>query len=151
LLEEQLKSANITVEKKLAPDLPPVMVVSNQIQQVLLNLIINSMEAMPSGGKITIETVPVRVRQSDGNLRIGEGSRPREGVQIVLSDTGLGIPESQRDRIFEPFVSTKENGTGLGLSVSYGIISAHGGTLTLLNSEGNGASFRIMLPEEESI
>lgn len=132
LLEPQFEKAGITVVRKLGSHLPMVMVVVNQIQQVLLNLLINSIEAMVAGGEIYVETSPSIA-----------------GVVIILEDNGPGIPASEREHIFEPFVSTKENGTGLGLAVSSGIVNAHGGTLTLENGWGKGARFRITLPEEE--
>jgi signal transduction histidine kinase len=113
--------------------MPNILVVSSQIQQVILNLMLNSIEAMPNGGEVIIN--------------VGYG---KEGVEIVLTDTGCGILDSERERIFEPFVSTKEDGTGLGLSVSYGIIQAHGGTIELLPDRDQGASFRIIIPTGES-
>ncbi len=73
------------------------------------------------------------------------------GVEIIIRDTGPGVPIGERERIFEPFISTKNNGTGLGLSVSYGIIQAHGGTLSLVSDDQIGACFRIMLPEEKTV
>lgn len=141
LMEPQFQKNNIIIHCKFAPKLPLVMAVANQIQQVLLNLLINSVEAMPGGGEITITTAygPQGQRGKDTQ---------RPGVQILISDTGVGIPESEREQIFEPFISTKENGTGLGLAVSYGIVVAHGGTITLVDRPGPGACFRIILPEE---
>lgn len=104
------------------------MVVGDQLQQVLLNLVINAMEAMPEGGELCIETM------SGGDY-----------IEIMVEDTGLGIPYELREKIFEPFVSTKEGGTGLGLAVSYGILSAHGGSLELIDGR-KGACFCIRIP-----
>jgi signal transduction histidine kinase len=87
------------------------------------------MEAMPEGGEIFIET-----------------HHRKTGIEIIIEDTGPGVQPGDRERIFEPFVSTKESGTGLGLTVSYGIITAHGGSLDLLTGRGKGACFRIILP-----
>ncbi|HEX7972928.1 MAG TPA: response regulator [Anaerolineales bacterium] len=144
LLEPQLANSSVTVHTRLASHLPSGMVVANQIQQVLINLIINSMEAMPQGGEIFIETA--RIHSANGkkpSAKTGDAA----GVQIIIEDTGPGIPESERESIFEPFISTKENGTGLGLAVSYGIVLAHGGSLSLMEGRGKGACFRITLPE----
>jgi two-component system, NtrC family, sensor kinase len=131
LVERQLADNKIDTIVKLSRTLPNVLIVRDQIQQVLLNLILNSLEAMPEGGIITIETTC-----SDSR------------VDIFIEDTGPGVPQGQREHLFEPFISTKENGTGLGLAVSYGIIAAHGGRLDLAAGRGSGACFRISLPVE---
>ncbi len=128
LLERELERHHIQIHTRLSSRLGKPMVVRDQIQQVLLNLILNAMEAMPEGGDIYIET---RHRKS--------------GIEIIVEDSGPGIEPGDTDRIFEPFVSTKENGTGLGLTVSYGIITAHGGSLELISGRGKGACFRILL------
>jgi len=103
------------------------------MHQVLLNLILNAQDAMPEGGEIRIQT--------------GEDNGV---VHIDISDTGLGIPEEIRDKIFEPFFSTKkrEKGTGLGLSISYGIIKAHNGDILVKSKEKEGTTFTIKLPVE---
>lgn len=147
LMEKQLEQGKVSVQTEFAADLPRVMLVANQFQQVLINLILNAMEAMPDGGRITIQTARCETgsRNTGSLVLAGRGSRP--AVEITITDTGPGIQELDRDRVFEPFYSTKDSGTGLGLAVSYGIVSAHGGTLTLVNSTV-GASFRITLPEE---
>jgi signal transduction histidine kinase/CheY-like chemotaxis protein len=141
LVETQLKKEGIKIKTDLSPDLPSAMIVGNQIQQVLLNLIVNSMEAMPDGGEVMIITRPLQ--KSDF-----ASQKSMKGIEILVQDTGPGISEADRDWIFEPFMSTKEHGTGLGLSISYGIISAHGGSLALIEGDGRGACFRIELPEE---
>jgi len=142
LLSPQLSKSAILVHYKLMPDLPPVMAVDDQIKQVLINLILNSMEAMPRGGEIFIST------SAGSDEYIADDTLPA-GVEIIIRDTGPGIPESEKDKIFEPFVSSKEHGTGLGLTVSYGIITAHGGRLDLINCGPQGACFRIVLPYGE--
>jgi signal transduction histidine kinase len=103
--------------------------VADQIQQVLLNLVLNAMEAMPGGGTLTLQT-----------------DTWQEGIEVVIEDTGPGISKEQRERIFEPLFSSKNNGTGLGLAISYGIMSAHGGSLDLISGKGKGACFRMSLP-----
>ena len=133
LLDSQLRKNHIQVHTRFVEDMPNVLVVSSQIQQVILNLLLNSIEAMPDGGEVFIDV-----------------GHSKEGVEIVLVDTGGGILDGERERIFEPFVSTKDDGTGLGLSVSYGIVQAHGGTIELLPDRDKGASFRIVLPTGEN-
>ncbi len=139
LLEQQLTDHQVTAHSSLSPQLPLVMAVSDQLQQVILNLLLNAVEAMPDGGSIQIET-------STNPTNPGE-------VEALFQDTGPGIPPSQRKHLFEPFVSTKEHGTGLGLTVSYGIITAHGGSLDLVDrpkfNTHRGACFRVTLPIAE--
>jgi signal transduction histidine kinase len=132
LLTPQLERRGIRVTTTISPRLPPVMAVSSQIQQVFLNLILNAYDAMPEGGELKITA-----------------RRREEMVEILFQDTGPGVPPEYRERIFEPFVSTKKGGLGLGLSVSCGIIEAHGGNLDLLSEMGPGACFRVMLPAKE--
>jgi signal transduction histidine kinase/DNA-binding response OmpR family regulator len=139
LVDHQLQRSNVQILSQLDQNLPVVMVVASQIQQVLLNLILNSMEAMPNGGMITIQTR----QSSSGSDRSGQAY-----VEILVADTGPGISPESRERLFEPFVSTKETGTGLGLAVSYGILQAHGGAIDLVSEKTPGACFRIQLPVE---
>ncbi|MGE5221854.1 MAG: response regulator, partial [Omnitrophica WOR_2 bacterium] len=129
LVKPQFDQRHIETHLRLGRNLPQVLVVSDQIQQVLLNLLLNAMEALPEGGQIYIET-----------------RKNEDTIEVMIEDSGCGISESQREHIFEPFVSTKEGGTGLGLAVSYGIIAAHGGSLELTQGRGQGACFRILLP-----
>lgn len=129
LLSPQLERRQIRVTTSLPAKLPPVLAVRSQIQQVFLNLILNAYDAMPEGG----------------DLRIA-ARRQKDMVEVTFQDTGPGVPPEYRERIFEPFVSTKKGGLGLGLSVSCGIIEAHGGSLDLLPEAGPGACFRVLLP-----
>ena len=129
LTSQQLSQRGIQITTDLSDSLPPIYAVSGQVQQIFFNLILNSLDAMPSGGE----------------LRIRARSLER-GIELNFSDTGPGIPEDRRNNIFEPFFSTKEGGTGLGLTVSYNIVTAHGGTLDLVNQDKPGASFRLFLP-----
>jgi two-component system NtrC family sensor kinase len=128
LLSPQLAGRKIHVSTNFSSKLPQIMAVNSQIEQVFINLVLNAYDAMPNGGELRI------------------GARPaKDMVEITFHDSGTGVPEDIRNKIFEPFVSTKEGGTGLGLSVSYGIVSAHGGNLDLIPSEA-GACFRVTLP-----
>jgi two-component system NtrC family sensor kinase len=138
LLAKQFEEVGIKVETRLAKGLPLMYLVRNQIQQVFFNVLLNAMEAMPEGG-----TVFVRTEGSNGS------------VVILIEDTGPGVPEETRQKLFEPFVSSKPRGTGLGLSVSYSIVDAHAGTIELLaedvaGSSGQGAIFRVTLPIMEA-
>ncbi len=129
LLSPQLEARQIRVSTNFPSKLPVVLAVGSQLEQVFINLVLNAYDAMPEGGELHISTKFVK-----------------DVVEVVFQDTGRGVPEEIRSKIFEPFVSTKEGGTGLGLSVSYGIIAAHGGNLDLISERGPGACFRITLP-----
>ncbi|MDK1027981.1 MAG: response regulator [Anaerolineae bacterium] len=129
LLAQQLDKQKISVSVNLAKRLPEVFVVDNQIQQVFINLILNSTDAMPDGGELGIIAKPVK-----------------DGIEILIQDNGPGIPDESLPHIFEPFFSTKEGGTGLGLTVSYNIITAHAGTLEIISDNGPGTCFRLFLP-----
>jgi signal transduction histidine kinase/CheY-like chemotaxis protein len=133
LLEKQLSDHKISTHLSLESQLPLVMAVGDQIQQVFLNLILNAIEAMPDGGELFISSKTLHI--------IDENE-----VEFLIEDTGPGVTTDDRMHIFEPFISTKEEGTGLGLAVSYGIISAHGGNIELLDKQRRGACFRITLP-----
>ena len=129
LTKKQLSERGIRINLDLPKRLPPVTLVGSQIQQVFINLILNSFDAMQSGGAIDIR-----------------GRALRNGVEIFFQDSGPGIPGEMQSDVFEPFYSTKEGGTGLGLTVSYNIVTAHGGTLELIPDRGKGACFRVFLP-----
>ncbi len=129
LTSQQLSQRNIQITTNLPESLPSIYAVSGQIQQIFFNLILNAMDAMPTGGE----------------LKIGARARDR-GIELTFADTGSGIPEDQRNNIFEPFFSTKDGGTGLGLTVSYNIVTAHGGTLDIVDRDEPGVCFRLFLP-----
>lgn len=129
LMSKQLEKQDIQVQVDVPENLPAVIAVGSQIQQVLLNLLLNSFDAMPDGGEIQVRA-----------------HAARGGVEILVQDSGPGIPDERLPHIFEPFFSTKDGGTGLGLTVSYNIVTAHGGTLELVSNNGPGACFRVYLP-----
>jgi signal transduction histidine kinase len=129
LTSQQLSQRRISVKATLPESLPMIFAVSSQIQQIFFNLILNSLDAMSEGGELKISARALE-----------------NGVEITFHDSGPGIPESHRNDIFEPFFSTKEGGTGLGLTVSYNIVTAHGGKLDLVNGHEPGACFRLFLP-----
>lgn len=113
----------------------PVWGNKNQIQQIVLNLCNNAMDAMPGGGTLTVSTD-----------RVAFGGRP--AGQLTVADTGTGMPEAIRSKIFEPFFTTKEvgRGTGLGLSLVHEIVHDHNGDIDLTSAEGAGTSFRVRIP-----
>jgi two-component system, NtrC family, sensor kinase len=129
LMSKQLTEAGVQVTLDYHGTLPSITAVPSQLQQVFINLILNAADAMPAGGELKISARALH-----------------EGIQIFFEDRGKGIPIEKQVNIFEPFFSTKDGGTGLGLTVSYNIITAHGGVLEYLPERGPGACFRIFLP-----
>jgi two-component system NtrC family sensor kinase len=131
LVEHQLTHAHIQLRRELAPGLPLVRGNENRLQQVFFNLVLNARDAMPSGGWLAIAS---RVQGTD--------------VIVEVRDTGEGISREHLKRIYDPFFTTKGlgRGTGLGLSVSYGIVREHGGTITVESSPGKGTTFEVCLP-----
>lgn len=128
LVAQRAAAQNVSIETQFTSGLSFIAVDTEQIKQLLLNLAINALQAMPQGGRLVFRT------RADGKNQI-----------IEVEDTGGGIDPSARQRIFDPFFTTKEKGTGLGLSVAYRIASAHGGSLTLADEE-RGAKFILNLP-----
>ncbi len=136
----------ITFSFDLDPELPQLSADPNQLQQVIMNLCVNARDAMGSGGRISVST-----HQVSGDTIVRLGADPaRRYACIKVADTGCGMPPHVRARIFEPFFTTKQNagGTGLGLSVVYGIILNHRGFLEVESVEGAGSTFLIYLPIE---
>jgi two-component system NtrC family sensor kinase len=133
VMEKQMRESNIQVETSFNPDIPEIMASTNQMRQVMLNILKNAKEAMPKGGTLTVRT-----------------NREDNRVLIHIQDTGMGVPEENRDKIFEAFFTTKQKvkGVGLGLSVCYGIIKDHGGDIKVESEEGKGTTFIISLPIE---
>jgi signal transduction histidine kinase len=119
------------VIKALQTDLPAVLGSNNRLQQVFLNLFMNARDAMPNGGMLEVRTA-----SNNGY------------VEVEITDTGTGIPRENLIRIFDPFFTTKSSGrgTGLGLSVSYGIIKEHAGKIDVRSTPGKGTSFRLEFP-----
>jgi PAS domain S-box-containing protein len=141
---------NIELQTQLAPDLGRTRADAGQIEQVLMNLVVNSKDAMPNGGKIIIQSANARLNHEDVRR---EYSYIQPGLYVVLSvtDTGEGMDKETQLRIFEPFFTTKEKGkgTGLGLSTVYGIIKQSGGYVLVQSEPGQGTTFRIYLPRVE--
>ena len=131
----------IYFKNQLAAGLPLLKVDPQQIEQVLLNILINAMDAMPSGGRLTTSSTPFPSL---------DDKEKEDRVRIIVEDTGIGIPAENLHSIFDPFFSTKETGTGLGLPLSLGIIEAHGGVLQVQSKPGRGTAVIIELPMESN-
>lgn len=129
LTSHTAEKASIVLRKNLAPGLPPVQCDPEQLKQVILNLTLNAIQAMPGGGEITLSA-----------------QRDEERIVLEVADQGAGIPEEELDRIFDPFYTTKQTGTGLGLSVAYQIAEQHHGTITVRRNPNKGMTFSIWLP-----
>jgi two-component system cell cycle sensor histidine kinase/response regulator CckA len=146
-LLRRLIGENIELEMVHGRDLKPVRADAGQLEQVIINLAVNARDAMSGGGKLTIRTR--NVTTAEPMQRGADVMPPGSYVMIEIGDTGTGIPKDIVDRIFEPFFSTKEvgSGTGLGLSTVYGIVRQTGGFVFVESEVGKGATFRIYLPE----
>jgi signal transduction histidine kinase len=133
--EHLLLRHGITLEKRLAPELPPVWGNAARLQHVFTNLLINAQQATPSGGTVRVIT---------------EHADEPKGVWVHVEDTGEGIPPDALEHIFEPFYTRKEHGTGLGLSIAKQIIEEHGGEIRVESELGKGARFSVFLPADEA-
>jgi len=135
----------IRMFEKYDPDLWTADVDRGQIEQVLLNMFVNAWQAMPGGGSLYLETENVFLDESTARLHNLKTGRY---VKITVTDTGVGMDETTRQRIFDPFFSTKGmgRGTGLGLASAYGIIKGHSGMISVYSEKGKGATFNIYLP-----
>ena len=137
---------DIQLEVRLARGIPAVKVDPSHIDQVIMNLAVNSRDAMPGGGTLTIETAPVDLTAEYSGRHIGV--EPGHYVMLAVSDTGSGMDAATKARLFEPFFTTKEKGkgTGLGLSIVYGIVKQNGGEILVYSEPNRGTSFKIYLP-----
>jgi signal transduction histidine kinase len=134
LLEGRARRQNVTLKTDLPPGPLELLLDPEQIHQVLVNLILNALDAMPQGGELLVEVRP---------------QTEPPGVRVRLHDTGPGIPANVLARLFEPFVSSKETGLGLGLSICRRLLEAHGGSITGANDPAGGAVFTFTLPVEK--
>ncbi|MEA2660014.1 MAG: hypothetical protein QOF64_2681, partial [Candidatus Binatota bacterium] len=128
---------NVEVQRELGQDVPKVWIDREQMKQVFMNLILNAIQAMNDGGTIVIST------------RLSAKNDPeliREYVQVEIRDTGIGIPPEDLEHIFDPFFTSKDEGSGLGLAVSHQIVQEHGGIVTVESTMGKGTSFFVHIP-----
>ena len=140
LITHKLELQNIRLTRDFSPDLPVLNCDTDQIQQAMLAILINAVEAMPEGGQLKVAT---RMITDSGERQI----------QIEIADTGVGIPDEVMDRLFEPFFTTRHDkkGVGLGLSVVYGIIRRHHGKIDVQSRVNEGTTFLISLPEHSEV
>lgn len=128
-VSHQAPLTGVRIERRLPVDLPPVLGDGERLRQVFTNVVLNAVQAMDGQGELILE-----------------GKSEAGCVEISVRDSGCGIPPELREKIFNPFFTTKKRGTGLGLSISYGIVKAHGGDISVESAEGQGSRFRIRLP-----
>ncbi len=135
----------------LAKDLATIRADRAQIEQVLMNLCLNSRDAMPQGGKLLVETGNVYLDEE--YVRQNPYMKTGRFALLEVSDTGIGMDEKTRDRVFEPFFTTKapDKGTGLGLAMVYGIVKQHNGFIHLYSEPGKGTTFKVYLPAIEAL
>jgi len=171
-VREELRARKVQLVVDVERGLPALRVDTGQIRQALLNLIRNAADAMPDGGTITLaahwvrgdgqfgnsasgqlgseSSSDARARSSDRRVAKLPSSQVADGVDVSVTDTGVGIPPEDLGQIFEPFFTRKEGGTGLGLAISREIVLGHGGTLTCESAPGQGTTFRLTLPVAEA-
>ncbi len=141
LVENQALIKGVSLNFEPGEGLPTITLDRNQMQSVLLNIIINALDATEPGGSITITS----------GIGVSTSKPGQNGIEILCTDTGCGIAPENLNRLFDPFFTTKDvgHGTGLGLSVSYGIVERHGGTIWVQSKVGKGSTFKVWLPIEE--
>lgn len=141
LMQHEAQRRGVTLTSQLPPRLPPLWVDTDEIQQIVLNLVANALVATPRGGHVT-------VRVEESQLAPRNGGHDSQAVRLVVADTGRGITPDVRARLFEPFFTTRaaEGGTGLGLAVVKGLVTDHGGTITVESTPGAGSEFAVTLP-----
>jgi PAS domain S-box-containing protein len=148
LVDQKLFEKKILWQDHYDPTTPPIFVDFHQIQQVLLNLILNAIDAMSNGGLLRISAAPdYSTSMTDKNT--GVGSVDPDFVELLVLDTGQGIARGDLENIFDPFFTTKPQGTGLGLSIVFRIVTAHKGKISVESKKETGTTFRLLLPTKE--
>ena len=151
-MRSRYPSAPVEVERSYAENLPPVLVDEQMCEQIFVNLILNAYEAM---SETTVNSSPAGIETPEERPHLRLNAVPwtvdgQTGVVVEVQDTGPGIPREIREQIFNPFVTSKKTGVGLGLSIVAKIIDDHRGTIQLKDTIGRGACFRIFLPSEDT-
>jgi signal transduction histidine kinase len=148
LVEPLARQRDVSVETQVPDDLPPLLADSDQLQQVLLNLMTNALDATPPGGQVQLAASQADPEITDARPRIERGRPERPFLTLVVSDTGRGMPRDQLEQIFEPFFSTKERhgGTGLGLSIVEDIVRSHRGAIEVQSAGGAGTTVLLRWP-----
>jgi signal transduction histidine kinase len=149
LIESSLPP-NVRLETSFEPELPRILGDAEQLKQVFINLALNAVQAMPDGGRLAVRTrrprQPLELGLSDASPRYAA-----DQVEVRFADTGAGIPEEAKDRIFIPFYTTKSKGTGLGLAISQRIVKAHGGSIEVQSRLGEGSEFILRFPSATAV
>jgi PAS domain S-box-containing protein len=145
----RLVGEDVVVEAVIAPDLGRIKADASSIEQVILNLVVNARDAMPEGGKLTIEAENVDLDETYGREHLG--GIAGEHVLLAISDTGVGMDRATQQRIFEPFFTTKAKGTGLGLATVFGIVKQAGGNLWVSSEPGKGTIIKVYLPRTHEV
>jgi signal transduction histidine kinase len=138
MVEQRAHDSGVAVEDALGDAPPPLKANAQELEQVFLNLFLNALDAMPNGGRLKVSAAMTALHDE------------RPGIAVTVEDTGVGIPETIRERIFEPFFTTKQEGrgTGLGLSICLGLVRSHGGEIEFESEPGQGSRFLVKLPIE---
>jgi two-component system cell cycle sensor histidine kinase/response regulator CckA len=146
----RLIGEHIDLRTSLSPALGRTRIDPGHLEQVLMNLVVNARDAMPSGGRLTLETTDVALDEAYARTRVG--LEPGRFVMLAVSDTGHGMDAGTIEHIFEPFFTTKgaDKGTGLGLSIVYGIVQQAGGHISVYSEPGRGATFRVYFPRVDA-
>jgi len=155
-LGEKLEKGGVAVERSYFEGLPPVAMDVPKIRQVVLNLVLNALQAMPRGGKLTLKTqvieglLPDAVGTESQDALFERVFLQQKVLSIQVGDTGCGIPKENLGKLFHPFFTTKTTGTGLGLSICHKIVHSHGGSLDVDSEVGKGSVFIVRLPMEDN-
>lgn len=142
----RLIDRSIVMEESLDSSIPPIEADANQLEQVIINLVINAKDAMPDGGNLYLKTKLIELKKS--SLPVPDDLEEGKYIHFSVTDTGVGIPADEVDKIFDPFYTTKREGegSGLGLAMIYGIVKEHGGGIKVESAPDKGSSFHIFLP-----